>query len=189
MPYALVVEDRHEDGRIIYEGGFPLAVAIIDDKSEPPDFTLGWAIEPATGPRDLLRSWLYGLLPGYHIDPNRMILEFYIEEHFHTYTLEAPVSIDDIANRVILNLRTTPVRRDLNFLLLNAANNLLEFTFVNGRIVQCSCTLREVRLETFIQFFKAHHANRNVREDVNLSKQIFSKASGLDFLAPIPVIP
>jgi hypothetical protein len=88
--------------------------------------------------------------------------------------------------------QSIPLPDDLTFLLLNAENNVLEISLANGMLVQCACTLREVRLQPLIDFFRAYHTNRKVSEDVNLSKQIFSTPEqfhgGLNFLHPVPVV-
>jgi hypothetical protein len=186
---AKTLINQIEEERVIYsESGVPLAIAIVDTLAR--DFTLGWAIWRTFTVVDLLESWLNHLLPGYNTKANSMILEFYVREKFYTHTLPAPVSSRDIYVQV--SSRITSPADEMNFLLLNAEDNVLEISIDRGIPVQCACTLREVRLEPLVRFFRPYHAYARVREEADLARQIFSKPSqligGEDFLYPIPVL-
>jgi hypothetical protein len=181
-----------------------VAIALINEHI--PDFTIGWPVSQRSSPvssspqvtqtylGSLLFSWLQKVLPGYDLSPrvHSLTLEFWLAGQFYTRTFAPPVDINQLFN-FIRQSYVTP-RDVLSLVLVNVENQILEVTLGEMQTpVQCVCTLDEMRLKTFIPFFRDFHSNVNVRTEGEVSLKAFAADSSqfpnpLNLVSPTRVV-
>jgi hypothetical protein len=166
-----------------------VAVALINEQI--PDFTIGWPVSSAShgSPADLVSLvsfWLKNVLPGYGLSPRRrpLTFEFWLAGHFYKRAFAPPVDINELFD-FMRQSYVTP-RDVLSLVLINVNNQILEITLADTPI-QCVCTLDEMRLKSFIPFFRTFHSNINVRTEGEVSLKAFS-ADTSQFPSPLNLV-
>lgn len=199
LDLTTTVTGLHVD-RLASLDNVPIAIAYFDGTGTnalavTDEAVLAWPTQTVP-PWTVIDKWLTDFMPFHTTTPTPtdIRVEFWLDTHFHERRFTMPT--DGRALFTFVDQHRLTLSDTLRLIMIAAGDTVLELTFDARHrpehMIRCACVVRRGRLQPLAQFFRAFHANPDVRTNGELALQVFATDSAfipdpLGLLHPLPL--